>query len=164
MNLLAIENQLIQLNEGRKEAIKAHEEFMKQNTREIAELSRKKGMVMKGIDLGMIRQAEALLYFRGLEYGEYSGRCVDEAVKDIASDTPKMSKEYFGVKNYASWTHQECDCSYGMGPSHGSIVFAVGLKNPRNKLSEDQKESCLYYLNLLRDKDMRESMVIKRAN
>jgi hypothetical protein len=164
MNLLKIENELIQLNETRKEAIKAHEDFMKQNTKEIAELSRKKGMAMKGIDLGMIRQAEALVYIRGLEYGEYNGRCIDEAIKDIALDTPKLSQQYFGVKNYDRWSHQECDCSYGMGPSHGSIVFAVGLRNPSKKLSEGQKESCLYYLTLLKDKEMRESMVIKKAN
>ncbi|BCJ86484.1 hypothetical protein [Effusibacillus dendaii] len=161
MNLVTIENELIRLFNERKEAVKNHENFMSQNMKEIEELKRQKEMCLKGIDLNKIKIAESLLRVKGLSYGQYNDRCVTEAIKDIAQGAPKMSEGYFGVKNYAHWTHQESDHPYGYGPRHGSIVFSVGLKNPKEKLTEEQKECCLYYLNLLRNREMREAIVKK---
>jgi hypothetical protein len=39
----------------------------------------------------------------------------------------RLAREYFGTKNYDRWSDQREDHSYGRGPSHGSIVFSVGL-------------------------------------
>lgn len=156
MNLLNVENELILKNAELMKAMDAHEKFMKTINSEINELKRQKEMCVAGLDLDKIAHAESILKIRGLDYGEFSERCVREAIKDIALDTPQMSKQYFGVKNYAGWRHQTCDCPYGMGPTHGSIVFSVGLQNPRVNLTDDEKESCLYYLNVVINKEARD--------
>lgn len=163
MNLVQIENELVRLNAERKQAIESHEYFMDQSSKEINELLRQKEMAMEGIDLEKVKTAEFILAIRGLEYGEYNERCVDEAIKDIATGTDKMKKQYFGVKNYAQWTHQHCDCQYGYGPSHGSIVFSVGYNFLNVDLTDDEKECCIYYLNLLKNKSMRETIRAKTA-
>lgn len=54
-------------------------------------------------------------------------RVIEDAILAIQTNqVTALSEEYMGVKNYAAFGDQRCDCSYGMGPSHGSIVFMVG--------------------------------------
>lgn len=165
MNLLHIENEMIRLQTERRNATTAHESFIKRNTEQVHELLRQKEMLVGGIDLEKVAVAETLLEIRGLDNGRFNERCVMEAIKDIASGTNKMKKEYFGVKNYEGWTNQECDCRYGYGPTHGHITFSVGYK--RNvlgiDLTDDQKESCLYYLNLLNNQVTRKAVTSKVA-
>ena len=58
-----------------------------------------------------------------------------------------MKKQYFGNKRYSGY-YQESSHSYGMGPSHGSIVDEVGLKQDARKrdLTDEEKDACIYYL------------------
>ena len=50
----------------------------------------------------------------------------DAALAAIAEGGQKLRSVYIGAKRYSGY-HQRCDCQYGFGPSHGSIVFAVEL-------------------------------------
>lgn len=76
-------------------------------------------------------------------------RVIEDAILAIQTDqTSALSKEYMGVKNYAGFGDQRCDCSYGMGPSHGSIVFEVGRARDYNgPLDSD----AIYALEVFRD-------------
>jgi hypothetical protein len=111
-------------------------------------------MVLKGLDMEKIKMAESVLYIRGLK-NEYDCNPVNQAIKDIAQGGITIRKMYFGVKNYSGYTHQGCNCEYGYGPTHGSIVFSIGLRNPKTPLTEEQIESCLYYLNAIKNNDAR---------
>ncbi|MGN0022215.1 MAG: hypothetical protein ACI35Z_15540 [Sphingobacterium hotanense] len=158
-NLLEVERQLSQLESDYSAKVTEFETYKKSYHLKMAELIRQREIIMNGLDLDRIKNAELLLRVEGLKRGEYSDRCVLAAIKDIAEGTNLMSERYFGVKNYAHWTHQEWDSRYGYGPTHGHIVFSVGLRKPEIPLTDEQKEDCLYYLNLLKDKDTRNRIV-----
>jgi hypothetical protein len=52
---------------------------------------------------------------------------IEEAIGRIQADPAEALKaEYLGIKNYAHFGDQRCDCSYGYGPTHGTIVFSIG--------------------------------------
>lgn len=155
-SLLEIETNIIHLTQKRQEAQRNHNEFLQKNECELEEMRRQKAMLLKGIDANRIKSAENLLRIYGLDNERnFNVRCINEAINDIAQGSSKLQKEYFGIKNYEGWTHQECDLPYGFDPKHGSIVFSVGLSNPKHNLTDEETECCLYYLNLLLDKDSR---------
>lgn len=160
MNLLTVEQQLI---EKMNDMNRIHEQYKRDMSRienEIEELRRVKSILMSGLDLEKVKQAVAIINIEGLKTGKYNGRCVTEAIKDIADGTDKMAKEYFGVKDYAHWSDQSSDHPYGYGPTHGSITFSVGYKRDFRGgiLNDEQRECCLYYLNVLGNKVHREAI------
>ena len=74
---------------------------------------------------------------------------IEEAISLIQNDGGCLRKMYIGVKNYASFGDQNCDCKYGYGPSHGAIVFRI-------ERVRDNHEACLgvdeiYLLECVRD-------------
>lgn len=98
--------------------------------------------------------------YRGMENLDISGlpgqperlKVIEEAVAAIQHDgTTALTGGYLGVKNYASFPDQRCDCEYGMGPRHGSIVFEVGRRRGEKaqvaKLGSDE----IYLLEATRD-------------
>lgn len=82
---------------------------------------------------------------------------INESRRDVVRDAKdqiiegggKLHREWFGTKNYAAWSDQRCDTRYGFGPSHGSIVFSIGLRKPGAELSDEQIAGCLYALDCL---------------
>lgn len=93
--------------------------------------------------------------YRGLEQINISGVCntavrqeaLEDAIAAIqASPTKALSVEYIGVKNYAHFGDQRCDCTNGMGPKHGSIVFKISRVTDK-PLNED----AIYLLEAARD-------------
>lgn len=75
---------------------------------------------------------------------------IEEAIKLIQQDPLNaLIKEYLGIKNYAGFGDQDCNCEYGYGPNHGSIVFSIGKVNRISdiKLGEDE----IYLLESVRD-------------
>lgn len=160
MNLLTVE---LQINEAKKAMVlerKRHEDEMKQiqNQLEVAERERK--LLVADLNLSRIKQAEQILDI-GIVKKYFDRTCVEDAIKDIVEDTHKMKCIYFGSKNYERWRNQRSDHSYSYGPNHGTIVFSVGLNREfRNGLTEEQKEDCLYYLNLLLDEGKRSHLFV----
>lgn len=72
--------------------------------------------------------------YRGMEQINVGGVCnsevrhkaLEDAIAAIQqSPNTALKKEYIGVKQYAHFGDQRCDCTVGMGPTHGSIVFRI---------------------------------------
>jgi len=73
---------------------------------------------------------------------------INEAIRMINENpTSAMARGYLGYKNYAGFGDQRCDCEYGMGPTHGSIVFEIGRVDRSKPLGKID----LYYLEAVRD-------------
>jgi hypothetical protein len=152
--LKEIEQKLIELGREKEEEKKRHEEFMQKNMAQTKKAQRHKDMLLNGIDIEKILEAEKILAIRGLKE-EYDEGVVKRCIAEIASGGKALHREYFGVKNYERFIHQGSNCEYGYGPRHGYIVFSIGLKNPKNLLSNNQVEQCLYYLNVIQNAEKR---------
>ena len=118
---------------------------------EIAELSRLEILGCEGLSLQLIQIAEKVISVKGNPYGITSDmsnghkNIAELAILDIAQGCPSLKKEYYGNKIYGSY-YQRCDCKYGYGPSHGSIVDSIELRDRKGDLSEEEKDACIYYL------------------
>lgn len=136
----------IDLSELRKE----FQSKEKSLTNEIESLFKLENTAENGFDVVKIQLAESILSVSGNPYGDADGggkKLAERAVIDIANNTSFMRKQYFGNKRYSGY-YQESSHSYGMGPSHGSIVDEVGLKQDARKrdLTDEEKDACIYYL------------------
>jgi len=109
-----------------------------------------------GIDIAKVKFAETFLYVHG-QYeraGEARDVARQQAIRWFATQKPlrdpydDLRREYFGTKSYDRWHGQSCNCSYGMGPRHGSIIFEIGLtKEARQRdLSAEETDAAIYYL------------------
>lgn len=111
-----------------------------------------------GIDLAQIAAAEAVLEIGGryANGGEERAGVIRDAIAEISTGEkgPRYSslwERYFGTKNYDRWRGQRVDCTYGCGPTHGSVVFSVGLRRDiRSRemevLTDAERIACVYYL------------------
>jgi len=161
------------LNEA-KAALVEHEKAAAARTAELKQVITDSDAVLRlsadGIDLGKVALAETVVYVSG-EYekaGTDRASCIAAAIKQLATgkaDSPYSDLwcQYLGTKSYDRWNGQRCDCEYGMGPRHGSIIFAIGLtretlKRDRTDLSPDEIEAAIYYLtNITRIQSARKS-------
>ena len=117
---------------------------------EIQSLLKLENTAENGFDVVKIQLAESVLSVCGNPYGNADGgvkKLAERAIIDIANNTQFMRKQYFGNKRYSGY-YQESSHSYGMGPSHGSIVDEVGLKQDARKrdLTDEEKDASIYYL------------------
>lgn len=87
-------------------------------------------------------------WHRAYNHSPEVASCFANAVDDIRRNAPRLRRGYFGVKQYDVWTSQRTDCEYGMGPSHGSIWFRIGLVNARGQadLTDVERVACVRYL------------------
>lgn len=121
---------------------------------EIAELSRLVALDGAMLDQEKIKVARTIVYVSGSyeRAGEDRSSVVQDAVAFFATG-PQPYKDlrqgYFGTKNYDRWSGQRSDHPYGMGPSHGSSCFQIGLiqaARARAEFSSEETEACLYLL------------------
>jgi len=88
--------------------------------------------------------------------------CVRDAIKQFSTGErvgpyKDLWKEFFGTKDYARWIGQRCDCAYGYGPRHGSIVFRIAVRDEVRKtrkqsdLTPEEVEAVLHYLYNLKE-------------
>lgn len=124
----------------------------KELTQQISQHKEQEQIVSSGLDLEKIELGKKVLYV----YGNPYERCQDTksdgsntlaklAIADILDGCKHLRKEYFGQKRYEGY-HQRSDHPYGFGPSHGSIVEEVGLRNREKELSDEEVEAAVYYL------------------
>jgi hypothetical protein len=138
--------------------LSAHEAAAKARSAEITDQIRglNRAVALEGalIDRAKVDLARTVLSIRGAysRAGDDRGSVIQDAVAFFATG-PKPYKDlrqgYFGTKNYDRWSGQRSDHPYGMGPSHGSICFDIGLvKAAREKQSftPEEVEACLYFL------------------
>lgn len=128
---------------------------------EARRLMREVEMEGADLDLDKIRTAQEVLVFRGsyARGGEDRGSVIADAVNEIATGDHGrrrgLNYEDYGTKNYDRWQGQRCDCGPYSAPTHGSIVFSVGLTEAARKaggiiaLTEEQREAAVYVLTRL---------------
>lgn len=126
---------------------------------EILELDRLEKLLLNGLDLNLIQLAEHVVKIRMSSplQGDDSAE-IHSAIADLATGAHSMRTGFFGTKNYDRWDHQgQGLTSYGYGPKHGSIVFAIGLQEchqmrngetPR-ALTDDEINAGIYMLKML---------------
>lgn len=129
---------------------KEHSAWCVRFTAELQELQQQESLLAAGVDLERLNHGEHVIYIRG-DYRKVGGEassCIAAAKTDLAAGAPRLKKQYFGAKDYAHFRGQRCDCTYGFGPTHGSIVFAIGLTDAaRNMdLTDEMIEDALYVL------------------
>lgn len=160
----ALSESLIELVQERDHFCKALTEHTMSAAKTDAELKSKISAVQakinlhkSGIDQAKVDLGLSVLEIRGT-YDKVGGEklsVISDAIRWF-SDLPvggyytDLRTAYFGVKNYDRWEGQRTDCEYGMGPSHGHIVFSVGLSRDlrasRRELTKEEKEAAVYVL------------------
>lgn len=127
--------------------------------KQLADIKQRIAIFSADLDLAKVRLAEEVMELRGsyTDGGEARDSVIRDAIDWFATGECAafrgMDWQYFGTKDYDRWHGQRADCSYGMGPSHGYIVFSIGLKQQYraregkpSALQPEHREACLYYL------------------
>lgn len=127
----------------------------------LAQLSEAERLVMLGFDYAKITRGRKIVEIRGQLTNPNAGfdgrgdgpraraHLVEDARGDLAAGGIRLWRQYFGIKNFEGFGDQRCDCEYGMGPRHGSIVFSVGLSREvrsRQELLAVEIDDALYLL------------------
>lgn len=103
-----------------------------------------------GIDLDALKLAESVIEVRGTfdKAGDDRAHALQKAIDDLANGGQSLKKAYVGTKSYDRWHGQYIECGYGMGPSHGSVIFSIGIRRSElgRDLTEAEIEAALYYL------------------
>ena len=150
MKLAELERQRISLNSLIADEIARHNKSLGELKAELAEAIRLIKASADGIDIEVLRLAESVLEVRGAfeKAGDDRTYAVQKAIDDLASGAPNLKKAYVGTKQYDRWHGQFVECSYGMGPSHGSVIFSIGIRRSElgRDLTEAEIEAALYYL------------------
>lgn len=156
MTLTQIEKARTEAKDKLKAATEANRNAERALQWEINELNRQEKMALDGVDLTKIQLGEHVLSVDMRESLRGDDRAeIADAITDLTKGAPTLKREYFATKNYDRWDHQGIgSCHYGYGPSHGSVVFSIGLsdallgKNERD-LTADEIEAAIYLLKML---------------
>lgn len=150
MNLVELEKQRIQLQQQIDQENTRHANELDGLSKSLAETKRLIAASADGLDVERIKRAEAVIEVRGAysKAGKDRAHALQSAIDDLANGAVKIKKAYFGTKDYAHWHGQFVDCAYGYGPSHGSVIFSIGLRRSEvgRQLADDEINDCLYYL------------------
>lgn len=140
-----------EIKETRESLARAKDEFKRFSDSandKLQELESLMGMARAGIDTEKVERGLEVISVKGK--ADKSGQVITKAINDLAVGCPHMKSEFFGVKVYSGFGEQFCDCSYGYGPRHGSIVFSVGLTESAIKRIRDgasiDTDSAIYVL------------------
>lgn len=141
-------------------------EYEKESSELFAELTRitvLREQASVGLDTEKIQIAQSILEVRGFYHdrpaqtrGDFKDetpvrkQMLEELIDELATnDGARLFQYYYGVKNYSYFGDQRCDCMYGLGPDHGSIVFSIGLKDEartKRKFTYKQIDAVIYFL------------------
>lgn len=143
--------------------LKAHQEAAATEEKRLrSEITKRQtvlSLASEGIDYQKVAFAKTIIGVMG-EYergGKERASVLSDAIRQLSTGDP-IRLHYgdlwcvqFGTKNYDQWSGQRCDCEYGMGPMHGSLVFGVGLlpdirKRDPKALTPEETEAAIYYL------------------
>lgn len=149
MSLIVLNAELVALKK-RLEALETnYQRGKKEIEKDIKAVQQDITFITAELDIGKIRLAETVFEFEGdpRKYPEAAKAIADAKAEIAASDKP-LQKRYIGLKDYAHWIGQREDHKYGYGPSHGSIVFRIGVRRGviGEPLSKGVREAALYYL------------------
>lgn len=133
-----------------------HEREMHDIDAGLRQAERERSLVLKGVPLTAVRTAEDVVWVRGeSRAGDHDAQTMlRAAIADLAHGPKELRRDYFGTKDYDRWRGQGFKCSYGRAPSHGSIVFEVGLRgegrSTREYSAEEIEAAILYLMTFLK--------------
>ena len=120
----------------------------------IALLKQKEQTVTEGYDLAKVELGRYLIVVSGNPYARTDDvrmgaeTIAEHAIADILSGCKHLKGEYFGNKEYGRF-YQRCDCEYHYGPTYGSIVDYIGLRDgSRIPTTPEEVEAAVYYIKL----------------
>ena len=150
MKLAELERQRISLTALIGEENDRHKKQLASLGKDLAEANRLIAASADGLDLDALKLAESVIEVRGAydKAGDDRAFALQKAVDDLANGAAALKKSYFGTKSYAHWHGQFVECGYGMGPSHGSVIFSIGVRRSElgRDLTDGEIEASLYYL------------------
>ncbi|MEE3504877.1 hypothetical protein QN399_01120 [Pseudomonas sp. 10C3] len=153
MKIADLEKTRISLTKSISDELARHKATSDGFKAELTETNRLISASADGIDLDALKLAESVLEVRGSydKAGDDRSRALQKAIDDLATGAQSLRKAYVGTKSYAHWHGQFIECSYGMGPSHGSVIFSIGIRRSQlgRDLTEPEIEAALYYLRSL---------------
>lgn len=111
------------------------------------------------IDIERCRTAMKNIYMEGrpdighASFPEESRKAkIEKAISFIQKNgKTALQHQYLGVKNYAGFGDQGCDCEYGYGPRHGHIVFSIGRTPEARYNNVELGADEIYFLECCRD-------------
>lgn len=165
MNIIQLENRVREVRGLVDEENKRHETAKNKFAIELDELEKVRYAIMHSLDMDSIQTAKKYIYTKGVKenFRGDAFRTLCECITDCSTGFKKIRREYFGCKDYSGFWGQGCDCEYGYGPSHGHIVFEIGLRLDARKaidlISEPDACAIVYYLNLLKDNENRKGLL-----
>lgn len=153
-NFADIERRRVELNKMMTEEKERHEKAVKGIKDEVFLNEQRAGIINNGLDESLIELATHVIRVDGVYANQGGSKAsqLETAIQWLIEGGMKMKRQYVGLKNYSGWVGQAVNCSYGMGPSHGSIVFSIGLtRSVREReqepvLSEEEINAAVYYL------------------
>jgi len=120
-------------------------------------------ILQNDLDLTKINEAQNIIFFESYRSG-YNDRVIQEVTDELLNHKGKALFHYYVCsKDYSSFFNQYVGKTpYGRSPSHGSVVFSIGLQRKYRdaasepfELSDLQIESILYYIDKVRkDKNL----------
>lgn len=148
MNLTELVRKLDEAKKSKSELMEQYERNLSSINSEISTITKHLNITNAGLDLEKVKHGMQVVKFGDTKGIDKRNKCVTDAISDLAAGAEKLHKEYFGTKDYAHWRDQRCDTPYGMCPSHGYIVFEVGLTREYRgeKLTPHDIECAIYCL------------------
>lgn len=154
MKISEIIKKRLELEKQLKTLTVSYEEQKEKYSNEIAKCKEQEKIIAKGFDLDKIELGRKLIAIQGNPYARTDDTCFNGdnviakcAIEDILNGCKKLKREYIGNKRYEGY-YQRCDCKYGYGPSHGTIVDRIELVDTQKELNEDEIEAVVYYLTI----------------
>lgn len=106
-----------------------------------------------GFDPKRIARALEIMSVKGsyLTAGQDRDKVIRQAVDFFAEidGAVNLNREYVGTKQYDRWDGQAVRCEYGMSPSHGHVIFSIGLNHDYRgqALYDEDCNVCIEFLN-----------------
>ena len=130
---------------------KRHTQKLEDLKHELDYCQREINIILNNLDSGKILHAEHMLDIGGLYKNAGSERqaVVEKAIAALLKGGGILLQEYVGTKDYAHFHGQAVSCKYGYGPTHGSVIFKIGLTRAarmKDSFTEDEISDGVYYL------------------
>jgi hypothetical protein len=112
-------------------------------------------LALGGLDVGAVFRAKRILRVDGLYIDGKTdrGKVVDAAIGAVLEGGGQLFHNFFAAKSYDRWSGQFIVVPYGFVPSHGHIVFSIGLSDAARKcgapLNKGEMDDCVYYLRMI---------------
>lgn len=155
-NIVELEQQIAAIKEIRAKEIRQLENQIEIQKNDLY-------ILQNDLDLTKINEAQNIIFFESYRSG-YNDRVIQEVIDDLVSNKGKRLFHYYICsKDYSQFFNQYVGATpYGCSPTHGSVVFSIGLQRRYRdsatepfELSDLQIESILYYLDKVRkDKNL----------